>query len=182
MACWTALLNPLIPKSVKSITEPRYFRVKRQEDGVVRHHFRKILQNSFKNRANNNIEGNKYLNDEWMPCNSAGFQMFPASLPDISTILQVPLKPADLGELDHTMKVFDIYMTETQKDWWKQKLALFREEDAAACEICSGFRRVARDNARSRNDSKEVATTKNSAGSKAYKDMFKHLLEVNKVQ
>ena len=181
MACWTALLDPLLPKSISLISKPRYFRVKRDEDGVVRHHYRKILQDWFKNRVENEICGNKYMKDEWMPMNSKGYVMFPGFLPRVATLLQVPFKPAPLPELEATVKVFDFYMDDCQKEWWARTLDRFKVEDAAACTLCIDLRKIGRENAKSCKDTKDETAAKQVRGKAAYDEMFRHLAAMNEV-
>ena len=67
MACWGPLLQDCMTNNIKGISKPRYFRVQRDADGVVRHHYRSQLQT-----PKNQDEGERNAN---AGCSQAAIQV-----------------------------------------------------------------------------------------------------------
>ena len=95
MACWKPTLQEHLVSGISGISKPRYFKVQRDEDGIVRHQYRQQLQPS---RTSTDMDVNRnqgcsdlavHLGDfeevlpdvaretmEWMPPNRRGYVSF----------------------------------------------------------------------------------------------------------
>ena len=148
MAGWSVVLSEYLPK-ISGISFPRCFRVKRDKEGVVRHHYRQQVQSSKNDpdvRSHYNedvvsscgttsgsaLVGVEADNLNWMPHNQPGFQLFSeknGGLPDLSKIRQVPLKLVDVTSLSDTQNRMKPFITGAAHDWWTQRLQRFQETD-----------------------------------------------------
>jgi sporulation protein YlmC with PRC-barrel domain len=166
MASWATHFAKLLPKQVKGITKPRCFVISRDKKGVVRHKYRNQLQTSKKDPQSQ---------DCWMPVNGPGFRMFERGLPDPSTVVRVPTKAADLVALSDTLKKTEDYMSGSQRQWWKDVIGRFRDEDKVACIECTKLREEMKINSVVKKDVGDARKIKSAAYRKAYKAMYKHL-------
>jgi hypothetical protein len=150
MACWGPLLLPHLPK-ITGISKPRYFRIERDAEGVVRHQYRLQLQKSKGTMYADNqqegcdrnavvdADGRDNLNEvleidpdlRWMPHNNAGYAMFEhGDMPDINNLVCVPLKPVNVDDLKELAHVLSSLMSEEERSWWDRRIKSFEEEDA----------------------------------------------------
>jgi hypothetical protein len=162
MGNWTSLFEPMLKKAT-GISKPRVFVVRRDDKGVVRHHYRQQMQTSKKDDE-----------DCWYPVNSVGHQLIEGA-PDVDKLVSVPFKPVDGQELRDVAKMGKPYMDDEQAAWWDKTIDDFLSEDENQCPECTSQRTAMQDNARSKNDSKEDATRKGGAQHKIRKAMLDHL-------
>ena len=85
MACWKPILQSYMTKSIRGISKPRYFRVQRDADGVVRHHYRSQLQTP---KTVDQTERNAHAG-----VSSLAAQVNPHSLPPFFNMTFVTLSP-----------------------------------------------------------------------------------------
>jgi hypothetical protein len=152
MACWGPVLREYLAKNIHGISKPRYFCIKRDEKGVVRHHYRAQLQ-KLKSAADleENIhvgcspDGNRmaaFDSDKqaatlaWMPLNSPGYEVFPNCFPPIDKIVNVPKKALDwmglrkcLGLMSGLLKVLDVRLGGDRFVWWTTTLETMENEE-----------------------------------------------------
>ena len=104
MACWKPTLKKYMASQITGISKPRYYRVERDKNGVVRHRYRHQLQS---NKTDTTRQENQHAGcsqdavakcdklrdldepsaqDHWMPHNHAGYQLFPGGFPDLDKI------------------------------------------------------------------------------------------------
>jgi hypothetical protein len=118
MACWGPVLREYLASNIYGISKPRYFRIQRSSDGVVRHHYRAQLQKAKTKRdvAENlhvgcSMHGSKLadfdkdkqaITLDWMPMNTEGFRVFPNEFPPIHNIFRIPKKALDWKGLQKT--------------------------------------------------------------------------------
>ena len=159
----SSLLKPLLPAKMHGHSKPRSFVVRRDRDGIVRHHYRMQNQTSKKDNI-----------DCWMPCNGPGYRLL-NTLPDESKLRMVPYKPADIIELKDTMKSLYDYCTLEQRAWWQNIIDEFEEQDLATCETCKALRVTMQENGRSKHDDKTQAREKGRKYRAAYKELFQHM-------
>jgi hypothetical protein len=92
---WNRFLDPHIAttSTTHNITEPQVFIIKKDAEGVTRHHYHMEMQHSKKENPNCHL-----------PLNRPGFQMFPnGEFPRYPfKIIQQPLRALDLKELRRT--------------------------------------------------------------------------------
>ena len=68
MACWKPVLLEHMTKQITGISKPRYFRVQRDEDGVVRHRYRSQLQTpKTKEQTELNMHSGVSVAAAWVP-------------------------------------------------------------------------------------------------------------------
>jgi hypothetical protein len=163
MANWTSLLEPILAKHVAGISKPRCFRVQRDAQGVVRHHYRQNMQTS-----------KRLEEDCWYPANSPGYRLI-TEPPDLSHLVNVPFKPVDENELKDVEAMATPYMSAGQQRWWHDTIDQFTVEDGNQCEECVALRQTMMANASSKTDSKEEARRKSALQSNARGDMLTHL-------
>ena len=180
---------------IEQISKPRYFNIKRDSVGIVRHWYRRQLHvPSAHVQSNGSSIGMQEQGDaeevfettpsgeKWMPFNTTGYIMFSHSYPDIfSGILQVPPTPIDIADIRKlTMKHFSEFFNNAQKLWWEETLNEIEMIQVAQCERCVCFRNLMKDNSMRKTDTKEVQQAKSKIRTKAYKDMGAHLAHVTR--
>jgi hypothetical protein len=168
MASWTTFLEPFLPSRVDGITFPRVFRVQRDAEGMVRHHYKNQMQTTKKS--------DPYC---WMPANGRGYVMLnypkmPLEGGDYR-MLTVPYKPVEHEQLAKTLELIRPRCSDAQVSWWENILARYRLEDATACTTCQGFRKDMERNGKNNKDDKDEAKAKSKLYSKAYKGLKDHL-------
>jgi hypothetical protein len=146
MASWGPLLRTYLAKNITGISKPRYFYVKRDEDGVVRHHYRSQLQNT---RTQEQMEDNEnagcspqgtslacFDKDKetrclaWMPLNTKGFIVFPNGFPSIENIVNVPKKTLDWIGLEKTRDLICHKTSPESRLWWSLTLKSLQAAEA----------------------------------------------------
>ena len=162
MGNWTSLFEPMLKKAT-GISKPRVFVVRRDDKGVVRHHYRQQMQTSKQDDE-----------DCWFPANSAGHQLIEGA-PDVDKLVSVPFKPVDEQELRDVAKMGKPFMTPEQAAWWDKTIEDFLAEDAHQCPKCTSLRTAMQDNAKSKNDTKEDTRRKGKAQQNIRKEMLEHL-------
>ena len=146
MACWGPVLRQYLAKNITGISKPRYFKVRRDLHGVVRHHYRSQLQNTRTDddlKDNENVgcspEGALLANFDkdkqarclaWMPLNRPGFVVFPKGFPPIDSIVNVPKKALDWEGLKKTQSLIIGRTSPESVLWWANTLEYLEEAES----------------------------------------------------
>ena len=138
MACWGPFLLLHLTSDIRGTSKPRVFRVKRDKEGIVRHHYRAQIQVGTTDVDVTEQVGTTDVDLNWMPHNQQGFQLFPDGAPSMNEfkLVPVPYKQLDIPALKKTKQALDFHMNADQKEWWTKRLEAFEEEDRR-CKLCA---------------------------------------------
>jgi hypothetical protein len=190
MACWGPFLLLHLTSDIRGTSKPRCFRVKRDKEGIVRHHYRAQLQvgkDDVSTRSPEQVSPLQVVQDlgqdlNWMPHNQLGFQLFPDGAPLIESLnlVPVPFKQIDIPALKKTKQALDFHMNDHQKMWWTNRLEAFEEEDRSSCKTCSQLRMDQWMNRVCKNDTDaQTMSEKRSKKKRADDALVEHLNDVS---